>query len=128
MAKLIKRMVESWTYVPIADRALEAGEQTAFRLSPLSQAELFAVTDDLQRTIIEPDGTQVITSRERQTALRLCLSHIASVENFPVGAPQPWPEEREKRRVFLEQFDHELVRELGDEIYGKSRIGVAEKN
>jgi hypothetical protein len=128
MAKAFQQVAEGWRFVPVADQALDSEDRTTFRLRPLSQAERLRATDDLSRTVIEPDGTQVITTRQRQVARALCLSHIDDVENFPAGAPKPWPMDRAERMAYLEQLDDELVKEIGNEIYNRSAIGAPEKN
>jgi hypothetical protein len=128
MARSVSRLAESWTYVLASDQTLKAEEQTVFRLSPMTQAERVAAYDDASRVIIQGDGTQVVAGRERQVALALCLSHIEDVQNFPVGAPKPWPIGTEERARYLEQLHDTDIAELGGEIYDRSTIGRTEKN
>lgn len=128
MAKRAKRLVESWAYVPRAERALPAEEQTLFRLRPMTQSERLTANDDLVLTTNAPDGSQIIASRARIVARRLCLQHIESVENFPAGDAVPWPTERTEREKYLETMDDELVHEVGNEVFTRSGIGELEKN
>ena len=128
MKQRIQRLAESWRYIPLSDRDLAVEEQTTFRLRPMSQAERVTAFDDASRTVVQTDGSQAIIGRERQVALRLCLNHIESIENFPAGAAERWPDGREARERYLEQLDDEIVREVGNEIFARSTAGVAEKN
>lgn len=128
MATKNPRLAESWSYVLLRDLALPIEQQSVFRLLPLTQAERLAAFDDSSRTVIDRDGSQVIQGRSRQVALSLCLSHIGDVQNFPAGAPESWPADREARARYLEGLDDGAVNELGEEIYTRSSIGVLEKN
>lgn len=128
MAKRIKRLTESWLYIPRADRDLAPELQSAFRLRPMAQAERTVARDDVARTVIQEDGSQMIVGRERQVAVSICVNHIVDAQNFPAGAPDPWPVERSARLAYLESMDDELVREIGNEVFTRSTIGEPEKN
>lgn len=128
MANRIRRLAESWLYVPVQDQALPPEQQSTFRLRPMAQAERVAARDDVARTLIQEDGTQLVVGRERQVALSICLHHIVGATNYPADAPEPWPEDRSAQRRYLEEMDDELVRELGNEVFTRSTIGEPEKN
>lgn len=128
MAKARRRLAESWSYRLLCDRALDPSEQTVFHLNPLTQAERLQVRDDIARNRVLANGTTETQRRKGQVELALCLTNIASIENFPVGAPTPWPADHDARRAYLEQLDDEYIEEIGAEIYGRSAIGELEKN
>jgi hypothetical protein len=126
----VRRSAEAWTYTPIADRddAIPVEQRTVFRLRPLAQAERVAALDEVARTVITNDGTTTIQKRERQVSYGLCLTHIEAVEHFPPDAPKPWPDTEKERKEFLNTIDDDVVHEVGNEIFDRSSIGVAEKN
>lgn len=124
----IKRTAESWSYVPRTDRELPAEQQTRFTLKPLTLTERAALKDALTRTLVQVDGSIAVLSRNRQEGLGVVLTHVLAVENYPPGAPQPWPAGQEERLVYLEQFNDDDVREIGDEIFAHSNLGEPEKN
>lgn len=128
MASRAKQLVESWTYTPRADRELPLPDRSSFRLRPMTQAELAVALDDVSVTVIEPDGSKIIATREHQVALRLCRQHILSAENFPAGAAEAWPNSRVEKDRFLAMMEMDLISEIGDEIFTRSSIGELEKN
>ena len=128
MAKKKSRPAESWTYLLVSDRELPIEEQSRFTLSPLTQAERAAIQDDLARTHVATDGSKSVVARTRRQGLSIALDHIVAIENFPAGAPQPWPKDREGRETYLEMLDDDFVQEIGNEVFERSSVGVAEKN
>lgn len=128
MAKRVTRPAESWSYVLQSDRGLPLEEQSRFVLSPLSQIERAAIRDEIARVSTASDGRKDIISRERRQGVEIVLDHLVSVENFPAGAPQKWPDKREERSAYLEQLDDDFVQELANEIWEKSTIGLEVKN
>jgi hypothetical protein len=130
MARAAKRPPGSWTYVLQSDRELPESEQSRFTLRPLTGAERERATDDVTRQVFRADGSVETISRMRTVARELALSHIESVENFPAGAPKPWPNGTggiEARQKFLEELADEHTFELGNEIYLRSTLGPEEK-
>jgi hypothetical protein len=127
MAKQNRGVAESWSYVLQADRALEPDQQTRFTLRPVIAADRDRIRDNLMWTQIHADGSQTKVRRTRQTARVVALEHIVSVDNFPVGAPLPWPKDRGEREAYLAMFDDNDIEELGDEIWARSTIGPDEE-
>lgn len=125
MARSVQRAAEAWTYVLLADRALPIEDRTTFTLRPLTITEQAAALDDLVRTEFDEDGNRVVLRRARRQAIALAVTHIEAIDNFPAGAPKPWPEDRDSRRRYLEQLRLEDVVELGDEIWKRSSIDAA---
>lgn len=121
MAKKKTRPVGAWPYVLLADRALPEQERTTFTLRPLTAGERESVRDRLSRA-----GTNGVEGGMYTEARRLCLTHIESIENFPAGAPSPWPKEPEKRAAYLEDLDDDDVFEVGNEIWIRSSLGPEE--
>jgi hypothetical protein len=107
MARQVKRQTENWTYVLEADRALPEAEQTKFTLKPLNPNERDRIIDGFSSTVTLRDGTKEVHDHGRELSGRLPITHVVAIDNFPVGAPKPWPEDRD-------------VRELGTEIWNKS--------
>jgi hypothetical protein len=106
------------------DRDLPLDQQTRFILRPLSQAEQVAAEDEVYYLAFDGTGTKSHVSREKRVARQLALSHIEAIENFPVGAPKPWPSDPEKRDEYLEQLRSEDVLEVGNEIFTRSKLGA----
>jgi hypothetical protein len=129
MTQWITRLAESWNYTPRADRApgVASEHQTVFRLRPMTGPERAAAHDDVTRTVLQGDGSTAVVSRERQVARQICINHIEAITNPPAGAPATWPDDRAARERYLDGFDDELIREIGDEVFTRSAIGVAEK-
>jgi hypothetical protein len=128
--KKVKRLAGSWTFILARDRAegVKPEDQTVFRLRPMTGPERDVVKDDVSRTVLQEDGLSAVVTREQQVARRICLEHIESVQNFPAGAAEPWPDDREARAHYLEMLDDAAVFEIGEEIFTKSTIGEPEKN
>jgi hypothetical protein len=101
MAKMKSRAAASFPYVLIGDRDLPPEQQTQFVLRTLTVDE---------------------------HAAALALEHIVSIENFPVGAPQPWPDERERRRDYLGMLMPADLQELGGVLFHRAEVGDEEKN
>jgi hypothetical protein len=123
MAKTVKRSAESWIYVLKADRTLDPSEQTRFTLRPMTHAERAATMDDAARTLTTSEGV-VSVGRFHQNAYEIALRHIVSIENFPIGAPQPWPKDADERARYLDQLDDDDIVEVGDEVWRRSRLGA----
>ncbi len=128
MPRKVERITEAWWYILIAEKDAKPEEQSRFRLKPLAGSERAAVLDDRSWVQRNTDGSLTVVPRGVQQARNLCLSHIVDVENFPVGEPQPWPEEIEARDKYLDQLDDLNVYEIGNEIRTRSTLGGAEKN
>lgn len=132
MAKKTSRAAaESWSYVLKDDRVLPLEQQSRFILRPLSQAERATVRDAMNRVVSTSTG-ELTENRTWQVTHGLALSHIVSIENFPAGAPAPWPNRMSERERYLEQLDDDYVLEIGNEIWVKSTLtpeeGEAAKN
>jgi hypothetical protein len=123
MAKSRKRPAEAWVFVLEADTQLPLDQQTRFTLRPMTHAERAAVRDDLAREERQRDGTTATVARTRQQAYAIALAHIVSVENFPVGAPQAWPNDRAAQERYLEQLEDDDVLEIGNEVWARSTLG-----
>lgn len=128
--KATKRPSGSWRFIPPADQKLKKEEQTTFVLNPLTQGERMVVWDDLRWTEVLPDGTRNIRSRANQQAYDLCLSQIEAIENFPAGAPKPWPKNgsEEEKRAYLDQIDDVTILLVGSEIREHSSLEDELKN
>lgn len=113
-----------WTYVLEGDRKLPQDQQARFVLRPLTQLERCRVHDSLVFTHFDADGTRQIRRRQREIEFSLAVSHIDSVENFPIGAPRPWPTDQALRPAYLAQLSDDDVTELGGEIWTKSLLDV----
>jgi hypothetical protein len=127
MAKQIRRSAESFRYVLKSDQALPLLEQTTFVLNPLTQEERRRLLDEIVVTRTLPDGTKESIDRTWQEAGQIVLSHLVMVENFPVGAPQPWPNGKgstaEQRRQYLNEFADTDLLELYNELFRRSYLG-----
>lgn len=124
MARSFKRAAESFPYILKGDRDLPHEQQTRFLCRPLTQAEQLAAEDEVYYLAFDGTGTNVHVSREKRVAHRLAVSHIQAIENFPVGAPKPWPEDLEARERYLEQLNSEDVLEVGNAIFTRSKLGA----
>jgi len=122
------RPAESWSYVLECDRELDAAEQSRFILRPLTQSERAAVRDDIARVETAKDGARSVVSRSQRQGIELAINHIVSIENFPAGAPQPWPPDPATRRSYLEMLRDDYVQEVANEIWAKSVVGDDLKN
>lgn len=120
MAKAAKRPAEAWTYVLKADRALEPSQRSVFTLAPMTYAQRAVINDSMVLSALDD-------SRVYRTAGEMVLSHIASIENFPAGEPQPWPADRASRERYLEMLEDGAVLELGNEIWSRSALGKDEE-
>lgn len=126
MAKVKKRVAGSWSYVLLGDRSLPPDQQSVFVLRPLTGAERERVVDEVSQRIYQADGSVRVISRMRTIARELVLSHVESIERFPVGAPKAWPKEPDERQRYLEDMDDDDVFEVGNEIFNRSALGPEE--
>jgi hypothetical protein len=126
------------------DRALPPEEQTVFILTPLVQGERIKVWDDASWVRQQPGGEQIIMPRTYEQAYRICVDHIADIENFPSkvksiesgvyshppGAPKQYPAAGsvDEKLRYLDQFDDLLILEVGNEIRDKSTLDFTAKN
>lgn len=126
MAQRASRPAESFTYIPIADRALPVEQQSRFTLRPMTLTERAAARDNMSRTQVR-DGERTIASRSRQLAVELTLNHLLAAENFPAGEPKPWPADAPlaDRQAYLELLGDDLVNEIGNEVYIRSTLAGA---
>lgn len=128
MATERKRSAETWKFTLEADTKLPADQQTTFILRPLTNIERAEARDNLARIHAAPDGSTATVTRTHRLSLDLCLSNIETVENFPAGAPLPWPEDRAARLAYLNKLEDDDVKEIGNEIWVRSVIGGTVKN
>lgn len=128
MATAQKRAAERWRYVLDVDKALPEEQQSGFILTPLSQLERAEARDNFARRVVARSGETTVSKRDSRMCVEFCATHIAEVENFPVGAPKPWPAMPEERYRYLEQLDDAWVQELGNEIWVRSELGDDIKN
>lgn len=112
MAKKAGHAVESWWYVLEDDRALPSSEQSRFLLRPLTVAERAALWDSF---VVEKDRTFV-------RALELLVDHVERVENFPAGAPEPWPQKRAEREAYIGMLPGLYMSELANEIMRHAKL------
>lgn len=122
MAKKVKRAAGAWIYVLQGDRALPESEQTQFMLRPLTGAERDFVRDNISRPGQGRDGTPETVKRMYQEVRQLCLTHIESIERFPIDAPLAWPKDQDARAKYLEMLDDDDVLEVGNEIWVRSSL------
>jgi hypothetical protein len=130
MPKRTKRQVESWWYVLVSEREKPKEEQSRFLLKPLTQAERMRVWDDHNWVTVSPDGASSINARGLQQAHALVVSNLLKTENFPLDAPEAWPEKgsRGEKETYLEMLDDMDVFEIGNEIRNKSVLEQEAKN
>lgn len=126
MSEAKKRVAGSWTYVPLADRALPPEKQTVFTLSPLDGAERERAADESIQRVLDRDGNIRVVSRMRSVAREIVLTHVTSIERFPASAPKAWPADMEARKKYLEDMDDDLVFEVGNHIWERSALGPEE--
>lgn len=99
-------------YVPRDDRALPPEEQTTFLLTPLTLDERAGAYDTISTTVLDPSGTQTQRSGVWRQSVELFVTHVIGIENFPAGAPEPWPATREARLTYMEQIDILIIGEV----------------
>lgn len=128
MAMKMKRPASSWTYVLSVDEDKPVEEQSRFLLRPLTVSERAAIRDDIARVHTAADGSQVTTTRTYGQGIEIVLEHVVSIENFPAGAPEPWPEAIAERRRYLEGLDDAWIQEIANEVWAKSTIANELKN
>jgi hypothetical protein len=128
MARTNNRATSAFTYVLVSDRELPPEQQTEFVLRPLTVDEYAAAIDGIVRTVVDREGTRTVVNRTRQQGIALALDHIIDVHNFPVGSPQPWPDEREKRRDYLGMLMPADLHEVTEQLYQRAVVGDEEKN
>jgi hypothetical protein len=128
MASKITRPAQSWTYILDDDRDLPDAEQSRFTLRPLTQQERAVIRDEIGRIETGKDGTKSVISRSYRQGIEIVLDAIVSIENFPAGAPQPWPDDRQQRRQYIDMLSDHYVQELANEAWFKSVAGDDVKN
>jgi hypothetical protein len=126
MAKKNRCIAESWTYVLLSDRTLPPDQQTRFTLRPMTAPERDQVRDNLSWTQLHIDGAHTRVNRTRQSARAIALNHIAGIDNFPVGAPQSWPKDRDAQARYLDMLEDGDVLEIGNEVFDRSTLGPDE--
>lgn len=128
--KAARRPTGTWRYMLHSDRELKPEDQSVFVLKPLTQFERMEVWDDLNWLETDSTGAQVVRPRANRQAYQLCLSNIASIENFPAGSPQKWPEngDVEGKKKYLELLDDLSILLIGTEIRQKSTLEEEVKN
>lgn len=128
MATKIARPAESWPYVLKIDREAPSEQQSRFVLRPMTQGERAAMRDEIARVHREKDGARSVISRTNRVGVEIALAHIVSIENFPAGAPQPWPADAADREKYLEMLGDSWLQEIADEVWEKSTAGDDVKN
>lgn len=128
MAKKVARPAESWTYVLKDDRELRPEEQSHFVLRPLTQSERALSLDEVMRGFTSPDGVTTTVVYARRQAIETVITCLLSVENFPAGAPEPWPTSRADRLAYLNGLSVKWISELADEVFERSIVGDDLKN
>ena len=124
-----RRPAESWTYIPRDDRALPPDQQTRITLRPLTLQERMRAIDDQSWVTEDPaTGVRSVARRAWQEAFRLATDFIEAVENFPAGAPEPWPAGRKERQAYLEGMGEDVILEIGNEIINHSMMEPEAKN
>jgi hypothetical protein len=123
-----KRAAESWRYVLKSDESLPPEQQSVFVLTPLNVIERAEARDGMVRRVVGATGETTVSQRDKRLSVEFCLSHIREIENFPAGAPKPWPDTSDERLRYLDQLDDSAVQELGNEIWVRSELGETEKN
>lgn len=120
----------SWRYVLPSDRTLKPEEQSVFILKPLEQGERMVMFDDLNWLELDTAGNRILRPRANQQAYQLCLSNIESIENFPAGKPEKWPEANdvEGRKKILDMLDDLSILLIGTEIRQHSGLEEEAKN
>jgi hypothetical protein len=124
MARTIRRSAESWTYILLADRGLPVAEQTVFTLRPLTAADRAAFHDEIETEHTLPGGDTIVPNRVRRTALRIAVQQIERVANYPIGAPEAWPDGDDARARYLDQLPDADVLELGNEVWARGQLGI----
>lgn len=128
MATAQKRAAESWRYVLKVDRELPEEQRSAFILTPLNPIERAEARDGMVRRVVGVTGETTVSQRDKRLSVEFCLRHIREIENFPAGAPKPWPDDADDRLRYLDQIDDAWVQEIGNEIWLRSELGETEKN
>jgi hypothetical protein len=129
MAKKQHLPAETWRYILDDDKKLDADQQSAWILRPLTQLERADARDNLKRVHTQTDGSRTAVARDHRLSIDLCLTNIVAVENFPAGAATKWPDDRDARIAYLADLDDAYVQELGNEIWTHSTTaGDAIKN
>ena len=126
--KAILRPTGTQKYIPFSDRTLPPEEQTVIYYKPLTAGERAAAFDNLSVSELQESGKLLQRSQAWQVHRELCLTQIERVENFPAGAPQPWPTDAAARETYLEQFDDFVVNEIGAAIRDGSTMPAAAGN
>lgn len=100
-------------YVPLDDRRLPPEEQTVIYYRPLTAGQRAEAYDGLSVSEIAVDGKLLQRNCGWQVHRELCLTQIERVDNFPPGAPEPWPTDRAAREAYLDRIDDLVVNEIG---------------
>ena len=129
--KVATRPVGSWVFIPAGDEELKPEEQTRITCRQLTQAERMEAWDNINWTV-KDEGTGEVTIMPRtfRLARDLCKAAILSIENFPPGAPKPWPKDgsEAEKDAYLDMIpDMEMLR-IGQAIRHKAFIEDEIKN
>lgn len=132
MAKKASQIAELIAYVPKDDRALPPEEQSTFKLRPLTQAERLRAFDEMTTTEVRRSGDDVVRwlhDHSWSQARELVLEHLVDVQNFPAGAPVPWPGagSQAQKEEYLAMIDVYLLYELGEELRTRASVSEAVK-
>jgi hypothetical protein len=130
--KPVTRPVESFTYIPRADRDLPPDEQMVLTLRPMTLFERLSKMEGQDAYHTDPvTMMQVQRPREYTSSLETCLVHIVKVEHFPPEEPKPWPgpdAPYRERLEYLAMFSEPLIYEIGQEVFKRSTAPVTAGN
>lgn len=126
--KAVTRSTGVVPYILKADQHRKPEEQSTFYIRPLTQGERMEANDRINITTVGPTGVVEQEGRGWRQALELCVTRIERIENFPDGAPKPWPVSEKERREYMEQFEDRDVSEIGTAIREASTMSTAAGN
>jgi hypothetical protein len=126
--KATRRSSESFWLTPKADQGLPADDQSRFKFRPLTQAERMNALDDFAVHIKRADGSMELKTRDYGQSRTIVRAHLIEVDNFPAGAPEPWPADEAARDAYLEQIDDMVLHELGQAVLDRGVMEPAAGN
>jgi hypothetical protein len=130
MAKKSQRPVNPFWFIPSADRALPAPEQSRFRFRPLTQPERMDFMDNMEVVTEDGTGTRQLRFRNFAQAREIVLLALLEAENFPAGEAEKYPIEgtRAEKSKYLEKIEDALLYVLGQHVFDHSTLGQDSKN
>lgn len=124
------RQVGNWKFTFPSEEQNPPERQTVVVCRQLTQAERMLAWDNLNWTARDAQGGVTLLPRTFRLARELCLLAIESIENFPEGAPKPYPTNGtdEEKSAYLDQFpDLELLK-IGQAIRNRATLEEEVKN